>query len=176
MWAANPGCRRLSAGALRLALRRFPAQETLAKGSSITRVNASDPRARVPSNRKAFPASPPVFRTPRPSTFSAPSRRLVSHFLLARLASFRQIPAPPQPGSAPGVVKSFTPKSTLFFPRLQSLTANPPQNARFRLLVLSGVGPRPAHPSRSERSAFVSKSVIEPRPSPASHEKTAAFP
>jgi hypothetical protein len=39
--AANPGCSRLSAGSLRLAIGRFLPRETLPKGSSVARVNAS---------------------------------------------------------------------------------------------------------------------------------------
>jgi hypothetical protein len=55
--AANPGCSRLSAGSLRLAIRRFPPQETLPKGSSPARVNALHPssRPRVKHSRASNP-------------------------------------------------------------------------------------------------------------------------
>jgi hypothetical protein len=50
--AANPGCSRLSAGSLRLAIRRFLPQETLPKGSSPAHVNASFRGSCGPAPRK----------------------------------------------------------------------------------------------------------------------------
>jgi hypothetical protein len=58
--AANPGCSRLSAGSLRLALHQFLPQETLPKRSSIARVNAVFLPPSTAKSRRPRPRRKPV--------------------------------------------------------------------------------------------------------------------
>src|ERR1700691_5205743 len=69
--AANPGCSRLSAGSLRLAIRRFLPQETLPKGSSVARVNASSVAADLAPSAGVLSAVDPFYA----ATSSRPTRR-----------------------------------------------------------------------------------------------------